>query len=238
MQAILLAGGEGTRLRPFTSVLPKPLVPIAGVPVLTVMINQLRASGVTAFVIAVNKFASIVQAMYRDGADFGVTIGYTHEPQPLGTIGPLRLVDRLDDDFLVANGDIVSDLDFGALFASHQASGCLLTIGLSKRRLRSEFGVIEFDGADRLTAFTEKPVYDLHCSMGCYAMKREVLDFVPPDTNFGLDKLVFALLAAGQPINVFRHDGYWLDLGRPEDYDQVNADLASGALDLSRFLGP
>ncbi len=238
MQAILLAGGEGTRLRPFTSVLPKPLVPIAGVPVLTVMINQLRSYGVRGFVIAVNKFASIIQAMYRDGADLGVAIGYTHETRPLGTMGPLRLVEALDDDFLVANGDIVSDLDFAALFAAHRASGCLLTIGLSQRRLRSEFGVIEFDGADRVTAFTEKPIYDLHCSMGCYAMKREILDFIPPDINFGLDKLVLALLAAGQPINVFHHHGYWLDLGRPEDYDQVNADLASGALDLSRFLEP
>ena len=154
---------------------------------------------------------------------------------PLGTIAPLRLVRDLPEHFLIMNGDILTDLDFAALYAAHVASGALGTVATYERDATIDFGVIRFDAARRVTGFTEKPTAHYSVSMGVNVFSRGVLDLIPPDTHFGFDDLVLAMIARGCDLRAYPFNGYWLDIGRPEDYDRANAEFEALR---DRFLPP
>jgi len=226
MKAVILAGGKGTRLKPYTTVIPKPLVPVGEKAILEILLGRLRKSGVDEVVLCVNHFAEIIQAFFGDGSRHGIRIRYSTEDQPLGTVAPLKLVSDLPETFLVMNGDLLTDLDFRDLYDEHLRSGALLTVSTYHRSSKIDFGVIDVDKeGKRMTGFREKPVYDFEVSMGVYVMNRRVLDFVPSGQPFGFDNLMLTLLEKREKVSVYPYNGYWLDIGRPDDYEKANEDI-------------
>ncbi len=222
-RAVILAGGRGSRLKPYTHVLPKPLMPVCDAPILEVVINQLRENGFTELMLAVNHLEGLVRSYFGDGSDLGVSIAYSKEDRPLGTVGPLQLLaDWLPEHFLVMNGDLLTDVPFSELFCDHIRSGCLMTVGTYTREHRIADGVIETNGEGFITDFREKPCHKTLVSMGVYAMSRDVLGHVPTGTPFGMDDLVLTLLGQRIPVNTFRHAGEWYDIGCPQDLDRAN----------------
>lgn len=218
MQAIILAGGKGRRLLPYTTVLPKPLMPIGDHPILMVILRQLKRHGFNRVTICTGYLHELIHAYIGGSTSTGLEISYTHEPEPLGTIGPLRLIPELDDDFLVMNGDILTDLDFGAFLKAHKKKGALATIATYRRDAAIDFGVLEKDSKNRIIAFREKPVYHFDVSMGVYAFSKKILNLVPEGKPFGFDQLMYALVEKGAEVYSYPFDGYWLDIGRPDDY--------------------
>ena len=226
MEAIILAGGKGTRLKPYTTTLPKPLVPVGDRPILSIVMGQLKEAGVTKVTLAVCHLAELIMAFFGSGEKFGLEIEYSLEPQPLGTVGPIRLVEGLPDDFIVMNGDILTDLSYRDLWHSHLRSGAPLTIATYQRDSLIDFGVLEVDESTRrVQGFREKPVFRFEVSMGIYVFSRRLLDLIPANQPYGLDNLVLDLLNRRCVINTHHHNGYWLDLGRPDDYDRANCEI-------------
>ena len=221
-QAVIMAGGKGTRLRPYTYVLPKPLVPVGERPILELLLQQLAQSHVTQVVIVGGYKAEILMAVIGDGHKFGVDISYYIEESPLGTMGALSFLDSLDDNFLVMNGDICTNLNFHDLLVAHKQSGCALTVGSYPRKEQLELGVLELDASQsRIVGFKEKPVQEVFVSMGVYGLSRKALSFIPTGKFFGFDNLMHNLLAVGEPINSYLFSGRWYDIGRPDDYALV-----------------
>jgi NDP-mannose synthase len=220
-RAVILAGGRGARLRPYTVSLPKPLMPIVDHPILEIIIRQLARAGFEHVTLTVNYQAEIFRAYFGDGSKWRIRIDYSLETQPLSTMGPLRLIPDLPDDFLVMNGDILTDLDFAPFLSEHIESRRLFTISAAAREQRIDYGVLHVGQDGLLSAFQEKPTTTYLVSMGIYALNRRVLDWIPPDRSFGFDELLIELLAKGQPVFVRPHDGYWLDIGRPDDYEKA-----------------
>ena len=216
-RAIILAGGKGTRLRPYTTVLPKPLMPIGDFPIIEVVIRQLRKSGFKDITIAVNHQAEIICAYFGDGRKFGLNISYSHESEPLGTMGPLKLIQNLPENFLVMNGDILTDLNFEAFYDDHSSSGSVFTISSYERTEQVDYGVLEVDNSSNLLRFTEKPRNKYLVSMGIYMLNRKLIDNFPPH-SYGFDNLMHDLIAKEERVRVKIHNGYWLDIGRPDDY--------------------
>jgi NDP-sugar pyrophosphorylase family protein len=225
LQTVILAGGKGTRLRPYTVVLPKPLVPVGDMPILEIVIRQLAAHGFGRLTIAVGHLAELVQSFFGDGAKWGVDIAYSIEDKPLSTIAPLRLIDDLQGDFLVMNGDLLSDVDYRRLVDFHRQRRAALTVATCRREVTVDFGVLQADDGGRVVGFEEKPRKGYLVSMGIYVLNERVLPIIPADKPFGFDQLVLALLDAGEHVASYRHDGYWLDIGRPDDYEQAVADF-------------
>lgn len=216
-RAVVLAGGKGTRLQPYTTVLPKPLMPIGEYPILEVVVRQLVRHRFDRITMAVNHQAELIKAFCGDGSKWGTSIDYSLESQPLGTMGPLRLIHDLPDNFLVMNGDVLTDLDLAAFHDLHVATGELFTISSYRREQLVDFGVLETDRDGRLTGFYEKPTTEYEVSMGVYMVSRRVVDFVVEGRPYGFDALMLDLLAAKQAVAVRRFNGYWLDIGRPDD---------------------
>ncbi|GAB2622097.1 nucleotidyltransferase family protein [Streptomyces capparidis] len=228
MHAVILAGGKGVRLRPYTTTLPKPLVPIGDQhAILDIVLRQLAASGFTGCTLAIGHLGHIIRAYVGDGAQWGLRVGYVSEDSPLGTMGPLlTMLDRLPEHFLVMNGDVLTDLDFGAVLRHHRGGGAPLTIATYRRRVRIDFGVLTTDSG-QVTGFTEKPDLDYRVSMGVYGVSRAALTGYPAGLPLGFDEVVLDLLAAGTPPRAYEFDGYWLDIGRPDDYDRANAEFTT-----------
>jgi NDP-mannose synthase len=221
----VLAGGLGTRLRPFTSSLPKPLVPIGDVPILEIVLRQLARHGFGRVTIAIGHLGWLIREAVGDGSQWGVEVDYALEERPLSTIGPvIQIRDRLPEHFLVLNGDILTDLDYAALLRDHVSAGAPLTIATFHRTVDVDFGVLQIDGAE-VAGFQEKPVLDYAVSMGVYGLSRATLAGYPAGEPFGFDQLVLDLLRRGLRPRSHRFDGYWLDIGRPEDYERANADF-------------
>jgi NDP-sugar pyrophosphorylase family protein len=216
--AVLLAGGLGTRLRPYTVALPKPLMPIGEMPILEVIIRQLALHGIKELVLAVSHQAQLMRAFFGNGDRFGVEIRYSLETQPLGTMGPLRLLPSLPPHFIVMNSDVLCDLDFGGLLERHTKADRLFTIAASEREQLIDYGVLHCNDQSRLVGFSEKPRSKYLVSMGVYCTSRRILDWIPNEQPFGFDQLMLKLVAAGETVDVERHGGYWLDIGRPDDY--------------------
>lgn len=220
-RAVILAGGKGTRLLPYTVVLPKPLMPIGEFPILEVIVRQLVQHGFDHITMAVNHQAEIIRAFFQDGTKWGVNIDYSLEDRPLSTMAPLRLIQGLPDNFLVMNGDILSDLDYSWFFEEHVRANRMFTISAHLREQKVDYGVLEVDANNHLTAFHEKPTTGYLVSMGVYMVNRCILDFIPEGKSYGFDNLMLDLLAGGKPAAVRKFDGYWLDIGRPDDYVQA-----------------
>ncbi|MEW2517331.1 sugar phosphate nucleotidyltransferase [Actinacidiphila alni] len=228
MHAVILAGGKGVRLRPYTTALPKPLVPIGDShAILEIVLRQLAGSGFRRCTIAIGHLGNIIRAYVGDGSQWGLEVDYVTEDSPLGTMGPLlTMLDQLPEHFLVMNGDVLTDLDFGAVLGQHRDSGAPLTIATYARTVSIDFGVLSTDDG-RVVAFTEKPSMDYRVSMGVYGVSRSTLHRFTPGLPLGFDEVVLALLAAGEQPRAFDFDGYWLDIGRPDDYDRANAEFSS-----------
>jgi NDP-sugar pyrophosphorylase family protein len=218
LRAVILAGGKGTRLRPYTVVLPKPLMPVGDYPILEVIIKQLVPAGFNHITMAINHQAALFRTFFGDGEKWNANIDFSLEKEPLGTMGPLKLINDLPDDFLVMNGDILTDLSFKTLYANHLNSGALLTISSYKRIQDIDYGVLEVNENRFLSGFKEKPKIPFEVSMGIYILNKKALELIPENKYYGFDHLVLDLLRADQKINVVLHEGYWLDIGRPDDY--------------------
>lgn len=218
MQAIILAGGKGRRLLPYTTVLPKPLMPIGDYPVLEVILRQLKRRGFDRITICTGYLHELIHAYLDSNKTLGLDITYTHEDTPLGTIGPLRLIPDLEETFLVMNGDILTDLNYAAIFEAHVRQKALATVATYQRDVHIDFGVLDRNDKGRIVAFREKPTYHFDVSMGIYVFSRDVLDYVPEGSPFGFDDLMYALIEKRAPVFIYPHGGYWLDIGRPDDY--------------------
>ncbi len=216
--AIILAGGKGTRLKPYTVALPKALVPIGDFPILEIIIKQLAHQGFERISLTVNHQADIIKAYFGDGRKWNVKIDYSFEDKPLGTMGPLTIIPDLPDDFLVMNGDVLTNLNYHDFYEYHIQHKNLFTVSGYKRTINSEFGVLEIGKNNQLTDFKEKPLIHYNVSMGIYMGNREILKFIPRDLHFGFDQLMLKLIELDKPAQVKIFDGFWLDIGRPEDY--------------------
>jgi len=219
--AVVLAGGLGSRLRPYTVVLPKPLMPVGDKPILEIIIKQLQAHGIGRIVLAVNHQAELLRAFFGTGERFGIRIDYSLETKPLGTMGPLRLMESLPENFIVMNGDVLCDLDFRAFMDRHEGKQRLFTIAASEREQLIDYGVLIRSPEGQLTGFSEKPRSTYLVSTGVYGVSRKVLEWIPDGEAFGFDQLMLKLIAAGREVHVEPHKGYWLDIGRPDDYHRA-----------------
>lgn len=226
--AVILAGGKGVRLRPYTTCLPKPLVPLGDeCAILEVVLRQLARAGVGSVSIAIGHLGQLIRAVVGDGDRWGLEVDWWEEDSPLGTVGPLvQHRDELPADFLVMNGDILTDLPFGEVLDRHLAAGADVTVAAYSRAIQIDFGVLELTaGADSIVGFREKPTLDYTVSMGVYGLARRVLDRFEPGLPLGFDDLLLDQLASGRPPQSFPYDGFWLDIGRPEDYDRANEEF-------------
>jgi len=219
MQAVILAGGKGTRLKPYTTVLPKPLMPIGDYPILEVVIRQLKKNGFDRIIIAVGYHAEIIQAFFGNGEKWGVHIEYSFEDKPLGTAAPLRNIQNLDDNFLMMNGDILTDLDFKKLIEFHGQQDAAITIATHNRSVKIDYGTLEYDEHNVLKKFSEKPILNYNVSMGIYVCSKRIIDHIPEDKYFDFPDMVQALLRNNKKVFCYPYDGYWLDIGRPDDYE-------------------
>lgn len=223
MEVVILAGGQGTRLAPHTTDLPKALVPVCGKPVVEILLHRLKLAGVIKAYLAVSHRADQLRTALGDGRRLGLELSYSEEPMPLSTVGPITLIPSLPDYFLVANADILTDLDFAMLYDHHRRSNCKLTVATYQRTEKIDYGVIEADRDGRVTTFSEKPDYHFSVSMGIYVFSKAALEFVPQGRPFGFDDLMHTLLEKHEPINTVRHHGFWLDIGRVDDYERANS---------------
>lgn len=236
MDAVILAGGRGTRLKPFTMTIPKPLLPLGDVPIVEVVIRQLAAAGFGRVVLTLGHMAPVFSLLLGDGKRLGVTIEYCYENSPLGTAGPLRLIEHLSDPFLVMNGDLLTTLDFRDMVERHRASGAAATIATSQRQVHVDYGVVETDDGGRLAAYREKPTIGYQVSMGINVLSREAISFIPEDGPFDMPSLMLRLAEAGRTVACHATTCYWQDIGRFDDYQRASEDFTA---DPSRFLaGP
>jgi NDP-sugar pyrophosphorylase family protein len=227
MHAVILAGGKGVRLRPYTTRLPKPLVPIGEEhSIMEIVLSQLARCGFDRVTLAIGHLGDLIRSYIGDGSRWGVEIDYSlPEEVPLGTMGPvLQVLDRLPEKFLVMNGDVITDLDYADLMRQHRESDAPLTVATYQRQAQIDYGVLTTrDG--QVVEFTEKPTIDYRVSMGIYACSKPTLDGYPPGLPFGFDELMLDMLARDTPPQEYAFDGYWFDIGRPDDYDRVNAEF-------------
>jgi NDP-sugar pyrophosphorylase family protein len=227
VKAVILAGGRGTRLRPFTTNFPKPLMPIGDVPILEILLRQLKGHGVTDVTVLSGYLAYMLEGYFGDGTALGLNVRYVRENQPLGTAGPLRqLRGEISDDFFVMNGDLLTDVDFTALMDRHRASGSAATVSVYRRDERIDLGVLSLGAAGDVIGYDEKPTLHFDVSMGLYAMSPRVLEVIPTGA-YDMPQLILDLLAAGHEVVGHRHDGLWLDIGRVDDYERANELFAS-----------
>lgn len=231
MHAVILAGGRGVRLRPYTTAFPKPLVPIGDeYAIMEIVLRQLRDAGFTTITIAIGHLGQLIRAYCGNGSQWNLEVEYWSEDEPLGTMGPLVAnLDRLPEHFLVMNGDVLTDLDYASLLTTHVESGAPISVSTYERTVKIDFGVLEIGGEDkdRIVAFREKPIERFSVSMGIYALSRETLSTYPAGQALGFDELVLDLLEKGDLPRVVPFSGYWLDIGRPDDYDTANEEWES-----------
>ncbi len=221
MTAVILAGGKGTRLYPYTISLPKPLMPVGEHPIMEILIRQLKKNGVVKIIIAVGYLESLIRAYFGDGSKFGVNIVYSSEEISLGTAGPLYLLkDELKDTFFFMNGDILSNLDFDRLLEFHRKNKAFATVGLTKRKIDIDFGVIEINEFNEFQKWQEKPTINYLVSMGAYVLEPEILNFLP-DCFINIPDLMIKMINEGKKVVCYIHDGFWLDIGRISDYQDA-----------------
>lgn len=230
MRAIILAGGKGTRLAPYTTVLPKPLMPIGDMPILEVVLRQLAHHGFKNVTLAVGHLAELLMAYCGDGEKFGLTIDYSREEEPLGTAGPIALVPNLNETFLVMNGDLLSTLDYSAMWKHHKERGAVATLASYRRDVKIDLGVVEAEDG-WVKDYIEKPTYHYAVSTGVYIFEPAILNYIERGKRLDLPELVLRLLEKNQKVNVYNFDGYWLDIGRHDDYETAMREFAERRLE-------
>ena len=226
MKAVILAGGKGTRLAPYTHILPKPLMPIGDMPIMELLLWQMQRAGVNDIVLTVGHLSELLRTFFKDGEKWGVNISYSYEDAPLGTAGPLSLIDGLNETFLVTNGDVMTTLDLRELFAFHKEQGGAATIAVHKRQVKINLGVVQMDGGYSIAGYIEKPTYDYTVSMGIYVFEPRVLQHISYNEYLDFPDLVLKLIDAGEKVIAYPFDGYWKDLGYAGDYEQASQDFA------------
>jgi NDP-sugar pyrophosphorylase family protein len=222
MQAVVLAGGVGSRLKPFTTSIPKPLVPVGDRPILEIVLLQLKQAGFRKVILAVNHLAELIMAFFGNGEKLGIEISYSVEDKPLGTAGPLALLDGLEDDFLVMNGDLLTTLDYGRFFENHRSAGNDVTIATYKKEIKIDLGVLSVGEDDRFEEYIEKPTYHFEVSTGIYALRRSTVAAIPTNRRFDMPEFVTALHKKDSRIRCYREEFYWLDIGRVDDYEAAD----------------
>jgi NDP-sugar pyrophosphorylase family protein len=225
MKAVVLAGGKGARLAPYTTILPKPLMPIGDMPILEVMLHQMKEAGIEQVILTVGHLSELLHAFFKDGSQLGIDISYSYEKSPLGTAGPIALVDGLDETFLVTNGDVLTTLNLRELIKFHREQKAIATIASHHRQSKIDLGVIQTDGDSRITGYIEKPVYDFLVSMGIYVFEPAVMAYIKRDEHLDFPDLVKKLITAGERVMGYAFNGYWEDLGRPDDYARASKDF-------------
>lgn len=225
MKAVVLAGGKGSRLAPYTKVIPKPLMPIGDMPILEVLLHQITRAGVGEIILTVGHMAELLRAFFQNGERFGAHITYSYEDVPLGTAGPLTGINGLDETFLVLNGDVLTTLDFSDLIDFHKRSEALVTIAMYNRQVKVDLGVLQLNNGNQVTGYIEKPTYDFQVSMGIYVFEPEALHYIPVQQYFDFPDLIVRLLKEGKCVLGYPFNGYWQDLGRPDDYEQAVQDF-------------
>ncbi len=226
MKVVILAGGEGTRLRPYSTVFPKPLMPIGDKPILEIIIRQLSSQGLKDIIVTVGHLAELIMNFFGDGSQLGVSIKYSREDQPLGTAGGLGLIkEELKETFLMINGDTLTTLNFSDLINYHKRNGATATIALKKREVYIDFGITELDNSGSLKGYIEKPTIYHTVSMGVYVCEPRVLEYIKVVKRLDFPDLVKTLISKGEVIKGFIFDGYWLDIGRADDYVKANEDI-------------
>jgi NDP-mannose synthase len=223
MRAIILAGGKGTRLRPYTTLIPKPMVPLGGrMSILEVVLKQMGKSGFSHVTLAVNHLSHLIMAYFGDGSRWGIKLDYSLEDEPLSTIGPLTLINDLPENFLVMNGDILCDLDYRKFFLDHVSAQAAVSVSAYRRETKIDFGVLKCDENLVLKEFVEKPVYTFDVSMGIYCLSKKIIDRLPRGGVYGFDNLMLDGIKNSDNIKIRPFDGYWLDIGRPDDYEYAD----------------
>ena len=226
MKAIILAGGKGTRLAPYTHILPKPLMPIGEMPIMELLLWQMQRAGVDDIVLTVGHLSGLLRAFFQNGEKWGVKISYSYEDTPLGTAGPLSLIENLDETFFVSNGDVMTTLDLNELFEFHKEQGAVATIAVHKRQVNINLGVVQMNDDNVISGYIEKPTYDYTVSMGIYVFEPHILQHIPYNEYLDFPDLVLKLIAAGEKVVAYPFDGYWKDLGYADDYEQATQDFS------------
>jgi NDP-sugar pyrophosphorylase family protein len=225
IRAVILAGGKGTRLAPYTRIIPKPLMPIGDKPILEIMLRQMKRAGIRQVTLTVGYLGDLLRLFFLDGKRLGLKIDYVQEEKPLGTSGPLANVKGLTTTFLVTNGDVLTDMDFAELIAYHREQGAIATIATHKRKVSINLGVVESDKDNVVIDYLEKPDFNYLVSMGVYVFEPRVLKYIPRDEYLDFPDLVRKLIEAGEKISSYPYKGYWEDLGRPDDYERASVDF-------------
>ncbi len=223
--AVILAGGKGTRLKPFTMNIPKPLLPLGDTPILEVVLQQLAASGFKRVVITLGHMANLFAVTIGNGERWNMQIEYCREEEPLGTAGPLRCISDLDDNFLVMNGDLLTTINYKKLFDIHCTQGAWGTIALHRREVHIDYGVVRTNEDGRLQEYIEKPSIPYTVSMGINVLSRQCIDFIPGEGKYDMTQLMMAMHQSGKPVVCHETDCYWQDIGRFDDYQQASADF-------------
>jgi NDP-sugar pyrophosphorylase family protein len=232
-RAVILAGGRGSRLAPYTTVLPKPLLPVGDRAILDVVVHQLAESGFQDLVFAVGYKSQLIETVFGDGSELGVSIDYHYEETPLGTAGPLATIPGLDDSFLVMNGDVLTTLNYRELYEAHKEAGNALTVATHRRVIETDYGVLELGRAgNRVTGYVEKPEIPYIVSMGVYVAEPSVNSFIPSGQKWDIPDVIESLTEAGERVGSYLFDGFWLDIGRHEDYERVISEFDSLKADL------
>lgn len=219
-QAIVFAGGKGMRLRPFTNIIPKPLLPVGKLSSLEIILRQLKKYKFKEVFLCVNYRADLIKSFFGNGEKLGIKINYIIEKNAKGTIGGLNLIKNLSKSFLVINGDIISNLNFNSLIKNHNSKKLIFTAVIKKINNRSKYGVIYEE--KKKIIFKEKPLFSSNVLAGIYVMEKEILNLIPRNKYFGIDMLLKKLINQNKDINIFKYNGFWSDIGNEEDYFKIN----------------
>ena len=224
MKALILVGGKGTRLKPYTNSIPKPLLPVGEKPILEIILMQLKNSGVNEVILAVGHMSQLFESFFGDGSRLGINISYTFEDKPVGTAGAIAYaIDFFEDDFIVMNGDLLTTLNYKKMYHTHQKKCASGTIAISRREVKMDFGIVETDSEGLLTSYKEKPSYYYDFGMGVNIINVDaVRPFLEKGKYLDMPNLMLLLKESGRKVYSYQEDCFWLDMGRPDDYEKAN----------------
>jgi NDP-sugar pyrophosphorylase family protein len=235
VHAVIMAGGRGTRLAPYTAVLPKPLMPLNDRPILDVLVRQLLRDGVKGITISVSPLSGLIETWMRHHGRYGIPIDFVYEDAPLGTAGALRNIRRPDSTFLALNGDVLTTLDVRDLIAHNRETGAIATMAIKRRTVDVEYGLVHLHSDGRVDRLEEKPQLAFTVSMGVYAMAPSIVDLIGDGERIDFPDLMVRAMNAGHTVDTLLYDGYWRDIGNPADYEAAIVDFDANP---DEFLGP